>query len=55
MRRNWSGIIIPGITGKTEKEWRSKLKEINDLGLKTVGLFLAQYPKSQRELIYQTL
>ncbi len=47
--------ILLSITGETRKDWRDKLKEINDLKVKEVALFLELYEKDQREEIYQAL
>jgi hypothetical protein len=55
MKKNWSKRLFLSITGDTEKEWRDKLNEINNLGLDTVALFLECYHKRQRALIYEAL
>ena len=47
--------ILVSITGYEEKHWQDKLKEINELNIKEVALFLEIYEKDQREKIYKTL
>jgi hypothetical protein len=53
--KNLQKRILLGITGGTEKEWRSKLNEINKLKIRKIALFLEEYKKEQREKIYQAL
>src|SRR3989338_11084474 len=47
--------ILVSITGSTEKEWQDKLKEINNLKIKEVALFLEIFENTQREKIYKAL
>ena len=47
--------ILVSITGRKEKEWRSKLKEIEKLNIKECALFLELYDKEQHYKIYQAL
>ena len=48
--------ILVGITGRTEPEWKSKLKEIENLKIKRVALFLECYKSlPQRRKIYRAL
>jgi len=54
-KNSWDKKIFVSLTGKTEKDWQTKLKEINSLGLKTVALFLEMFSPVQRQKIYQAL
>ncbi len=47
--------ILVSITGRTQKDWESKLKEIEDHKIKTIALFLEIYPLTQRKKIYKAL
>jgi len=47
--------ILVSITGREEKEWQDKLKEIEESGIKEVALFLEIFEKEQREKIYKAL
>ncbi len=55
MKNNWDKRLILSLTGDSEKHWRDKINEINDLGLKKIALFLEYYKKDQREMIYKAL
>jgi hypothetical protein len=45
--------IYLGITGKDNMDWQSKLKEINQLNLKEVAVFLERFQKKEREHFYK--
>lgn len=47
--------ILVSITGKTDAEWKSKLKEIEKYKLRTIALFLEYFNKYQRSRIYRAL
>lgn len=47
--------IYLSLTGKTQKEWKEKIEEINELKLDTIALFVECYKKDQREKIYEAL
>lgn len=47
--------ILVGITGKEEKDWKEKLKEIEKLKIKDVSLFLELFEKPEREKLYKAL
>lgn len=47
--------LLIGLTGRTDREWQSKLKEINQFKITEIALFLEFYRKRQREKIYQAL
>jgi len=47
--------LLVGLTGFRESHWKSKLREINELGLKEISLFLEQFRRRQREKIYDGL
>jgi hypothetical protein len=52
---NFNKIILVSITGRREKNWQTKLKEINDLKITEIGLFLEIFTRPQREKIYKAL
>ena len=45
--------ILVSITGRTKKEWQDKLREINDLKIPEIALFLELYEKEEKQKIYQ--
>ncbi len=47
--------VFVSITGRTQKEWESKLKEIEEFNIKKIALFLEIYPLGQRRKIYEAL
>jgi len=47
--------ILVSITGRNEKEWKNKLKEVNNYNIKKIALFLEILLKSQRKKIYAAL
>lgn len=47
--------ILVSITGREEKEWQDKLKEIEDFKIRKIALFLEIFEKDQREKIYEAL
>ena len=53
--RNLKKRILVSITGRTQKEWESKLEEIENQKIKTIALFLEIYSLSQRKKIYKAL
>jgi hypothetical protein len=53
--KNLNKRILVSITGRTQKEWESKLKEIENHKIRTIALFLEIYPLSQRRKIYKAL
>lgn len=55
MNKNLSNKIYLSLTGKTDADWKSKIKEINDLKLDTIALFLSRYKKNSRKRIYSAL
>jgi len=55
IKKDFSENIFLSITGKTEKDWQTKINEINSFGIDTVALFLEIYEKPQREKIYKAL
>jgi len=48
-------MILVSITGSRQKDWESKLREIEKLGIRKVALFLSMFSKKQRGLIYKVL
>ncbi len=55
VKRNFSKRILVGITGFREKDWKSKLKEVDKFEITKVSLFLERFGRRQREKIYQAL
>ncbi len=55
MKINFEKIITVSITGKKEKDWQDKLKEVEKLKINEISLFLEFYEKEQREKIYKAL
>lgn len=47
--------ILVGLTGHTEKQWRSKLKEIKKFKIRKISLFLERLSLKQRRKIYLAL
>ncbi len=47
--------ILVGITGRTERDWKSKLKEIEKFKIREVALFLEMFLPAQRKKIYAAL
>jgi len=47
--------IYLSLTGTKQKEWKSKMEEINDLKIDTIALFVESYKRNQREKIYRAL
>jgi len=47
--------ILLSITGRTESEWKSKLREIEALKIKEVALFLEFYSPQEKQEIYDAL
>ena len=47
--------IIPSIVTTRNSDWRAKIKEINKLGLKEVGLFPTCLNKKERQELYKLL
>lgn len=55
IKRDFSKNIFLSLTGETEEDWRSKIKEINSYNIDTIALFLEMYKKPQRKKIYEAL
>jgi len=47
--------ILLGITGTKDRDWQSKLKDLNRLKIKEVALFLERFNETQRKKIYRAL
>ncbi len=47
--------ILVSITGKTDREWQNKMKEINRLKIPRVALFLEFFNRTQKKKIYRAL
>lgn len=54
-KKDFSKNIFLSLTGETTGDWKTKMKEINSLGLETIALFLEMYKKSERKKIYKAL
>lgn len=54
-KENLDKRILLSITGRTEKEWKDKIKEIEKRKITRVALFLSCYKKSQRKKIFKAL
>ncbi|MGM0439134.1 MAG: hypothetical protein ACQEP3_01715 [Patescibacteria group bacterium] len=52
---NFSNKIYPSITGRTDEDWKNKFKEIKELEIKEIPLFLEEFSSSQRIKIYKAL
>ena len=55
MKKNIADKIYVSITGRKEKQWKDKLKEIQKYKIDEVALFLEYYRKPQRKKIYEAL
>ena len=55
MIKNLERKICPSLTGINDRDWKSKIKEINELGLQRIALILESFSKKQRERIYEAL
>jgi len=54
-KKNFSERILVGITGFRDRDWKSKLEEINEFKLTKVSLFLERFKEKQRRKIYPAL
>lgn len=52
---NFEKKILLGITGVGEKDWRSKLDDLNKFGAAEAALFLERFDQVQRKKIYRAL
>lgn len=52
---DFSKRIFLGITGEKNSDWRSKLEEINQLGIKEAAVFLERFKGQQRDNLYRML
>jgi len=52
---NFEKRIFLGITGKEEKDWQTKLKDLTDLKINKAALFLERFDQAQRKKIYRAL
>lgn len=55
MTRGFEKRIFLGITGKENKDWQEKIKDINKLGISEVALFLERFDWQERKGIYRAL
>jgi len=56
MKKSFSQKLYVSITGTTDKDWQSKLKEIEHFKINKIALFLEIFKtRKQREKIYQAL
>ncbi|HQB84986.1 MAG TPA: hypothetical protein PLZ69_00930 [Candidatus Pacearchaeota archaeon] len=55
MKNNLEKIILVSITGKDENACIEKINELNNLGIKEIGLFLTLLDKRQRKDVYSNL
>jgi len=55
LKNNIEKRMLLSITGKTQKDWVSKLEEIKKYKINTVALFLEHYKIKQRKKIYNEL
>ena len=53
--KDFSKRLIVGVTGRKEKDWRSKLEEVDKFKITEVSLFLEWFKKKEREKIYEAL
>lgn len=51
----FSERILLSITGETSADWKSKLDEINKLGIDKIAVFLERFDKKERENLYPFL
>ena len=54
-KQSFSNKIFLSITGEKNIDWQSKLKEVNDLKLKEVAVFLERFNRKKRENLYRFL
>ena len=54
-KKDFSKRILVGITGYRDRDWKSKIKEIDKFKLAKVSLFLERFKKGQRKEIYSGL
>ncbi len=52
---NFENRIFFGITGSKEKNWQSKLNDLNKLKIQEATLFLERFGQGQRKKIYRAL
>ncbi|KXB08865.1 hypothetical protein AKJ56_00190 [candidate division MSBL1 archaeon SCGC-AAA382N08] len=50
-----SDNLFVSITGEENEDWQSKIREVNEYGLKKVAVFLERLKKEQREPLYRAL
>lgn len=55
MNKNFEKRIFLGITGKTDKDWQKKLKDLTRLGISEAALFLERFDWPKRKRIYRAL
>lgn len=55
MIKNFEKMILVGITGFQENDWKSKISQINKLKIKEASLFLERFDQAQRKKIYRAL
>jgi hypothetical protein len=53
-KTDWDKRIFLGVTGEKE-DWKSKLNDINQLGITEAALFLERFDQAQRKKIYRSL
>ena len=54
-QQEFSKRIFVGITGNKDVHWKQKLKEIDELKISKIALFLQRFNKNQRDNIYKSL
>lgn len=54
-KNDFSGKIYPSITGFINADWQGQLKEINELKLTEVAVFLSAFDKKERDHLYKFL
>jgi hypothetical protein len=52
---NFQNKILLSITGEGSLDWANKLKEINELKIKKVAIFLERFDKKERDNLYRLL
>lgn len=55
MESSFEKRVYLGITGATNVDWQSKLKEINRLKIDAVAVFLSRFDKKERDNLYRML
>lgn len=55
LAKNLENRILLGITGATDKDWQSKLRDLNKLKIREAALFLERFDQIQRKKIYRAL